>query len=71
MSALSYLLEHKIVAIVRGMQPQDVINLANALHSGGITILEITLNSHNALAVNRATIRYIQRQNADWCRHGA
>ncbi len=51
MSALSYLLEHKIVAIVRGMQPQDVINLANALHSGGITILEITLNSHNALAV--------------------
>lgn len=51
MSALSYLLKHKIVAIVRGMQPQDAVRLANALHSGGITILEITLNSYNALAV--------------------
>ena len=51
MSALSYLLEHKIVAIVRGMQPQDAISLANALHSGGIDILEITLNSHNAITV--------------------
>ncbi len=51
MSALSYLLRHQIVAIIRGMQLQDAISLANALHSGGIDILEITLNSPNAIAV--------------------
>ncbi len=49
MSALSYLLEHKIVAIVRGMQLQDVMSVANALYGGGITILEVTLNSPDAL----------------------
>ena len=51
MSSLSHLLQHKIVAIVRGMKPQDAVSLANALLKGGISILEITLNSHNALSV--------------------
>lgn len=51
MTALSYLLEHKIVAIIRGMQPHNVVSLANALYQGGITILEVTLNSHHALSV--------------------
>lgn len=51
MSTLSYILEHKIVAIMRGMPAKDAISLANALHKGGINILEITLNSPNALQV--------------------
>ena len=51
MSPLSHLLKHKIVAIIRGMQPHDVVSIANALYQGGITILEVTLNSRNALAV--------------------
>jgi 2-dehydro-3-deoxyphosphogluconate aldolase/(4S)-4-hydroxy-2-oxoglutarate aldolase len=46
---LSQILEHKIVAILRGMPPNDVLNIANALFDGGIRILEITLNSENAL----------------------
>src|SRR5207237_9991593 len=51
MSTLTYILQHKIVAIVQGMHAKDAVSLAKALHKGGINILEITLNSPNALAV--------------------
>ncbi|MFT4154794.1 bifunctional 4-hydroxy-2-oxoglutarate aldolase/2-dehydro-3-deoxy-phosphogluconate aldolase [Parafilimonas sp.] len=49
MTALSQILEHKIVAILRGMPPGEIINIANALHNGGVRLLEITLNSESAL----------------------
>lgn len=49
MTALSQILDHKIVAILRGMPPNDTLPLAEALYAGGIRILEITLNSVNAL----------------------
>ena len=51
MTALSQILNHKIVAILRGMPPKEIMNIANALYDGGIRILEITLNSENALPV--------------------
>jgi 2-dehydro-3-deoxyphosphogluconate aldolase/(4S)-4-hydroxy-2-oxoglutarate aldolase len=51
MHTLTYILEHKIVAIMRGMPANDAVRLAEALHRGGINILEVTLNSPNALAV--------------------
>jgi 2-dehydro-3-deoxyphosphogluconate aldolase/(4S)-4-hydroxy-2-oxoglutarate aldolase len=51
MSTLTYILEHKIVAIMRGMPARDSVKLATALYKGGISILEITLNSPNALQV--------------------
>jgi 2-dehydro-3-deoxyphosphogluconate aldolase/(4S)-4-hydroxy-2-oxoglutarate aldolase len=51
MSVLSRILENKIVAIIRGADPADVLNIANALHQAGVSILEITLNSQNALSV--------------------
>jgi 2-dehydro-3-deoxyphosphogluconate aldolase / (4S)-4-hydroxy-2-oxoglutarate aldolase len=50
-SALSVILEHKIVAILRGMPPKDILSIANALYSGGLHVLEITLNSKDALPV--------------------
>ena len=49
MTVLSQILQHKIVAIIRGANPADVISIAEALHKGGIRLLEITLNSSNAL----------------------
>ncbi len=49
MSTLTQILQHKIVAILRGVQPKDIANVANALYLGGIRVLEITLNSENAL----------------------
>jgi 2-dehydro-3-deoxyphosphogluconate aldolase/(4S)-4-hydroxy-2-oxoglutarate aldolase len=49
MSALFQILEHKIVAILRGMPSSEIVPIANALYNGGIRILEVTLNSENAL----------------------
>jgi 2-dehydro-3-deoxyphosphogluconate aldolase / (4S)-4-hydroxy-2-oxoglutarate aldolase len=51
MTTLSQILEHKIVAIIRGANPNDVLKIAGALREGGIRILEITYNSLNALTV--------------------
>ncbi|MGN6211377.1 bifunctional 4-hydroxy-2-oxoglutarate aldolase/2-dehydro-3-deoxy-phosphogluconate aldolase [Parafilimonas sp.] len=49
MTSLSQIFEHKIVAILRGMPPAEITNIANALYNGGIRLLEITLNSENTL----------------------
>lgn len=49
MTPLLQILEHRIVAILRGMPPKDVVNIVGALYKGGIRILEITLNSRDAL----------------------
>jgi len=51
MSALDQILENKIVAIIRGADPADVLRIAGALQLGGVNILEVTLNSPNALRV--------------------
>jgi len=51
MTTLSQILEHKIVAIIRGANPVDVLKIANALYDGGVKILEVTMNSANALEV--------------------
>jgi 2-dehydro-3-deoxyphosphogluconate aldolase/(4S)-4-hydroxy-2-oxoglutarate aldolase len=51
MIALSQILENKIVAIIRGANPADVLKIAVALQQGGVKVLEITLNSPNALSV--------------------
>jgi len=49
MTPLEYILQHKIVAILRGFKKDDVINIASALHEGGVNIIEVTLNSDDAL----------------------
>jgi 2-dehydro-3-deoxyphosphogluconate aldolase / (4S)-4-hydroxy-2-oxoglutarate aldolase len=51
MSILSQILTHKIIAIIRGANPADVLKIAEALHAGGIRILEITMNSADPLGV--------------------
>ena len=49
MNTLNEIFSHRIVAILRGAGPDDVLKIANALYRGGIRILEVTLNSENAL----------------------
>ena len=49
MTTLNQILQNKIVAILRGFKKEDVINIATALHEGGINLIEITLNSNDAL----------------------
>ena len=51
MTTLSQILEYKIVAIIRGANPDDVLEIAQALHDGGVKLLEVTMNSANALAL--------------------
>jgi 2-dehydro-3-deoxyphosphogluconate aldolase/(4S)-4-hydroxy-2-oxoglutarate aldolase len=51
MNSLSQILEHKIVSIIRGADPNDVLKIAEALHEGGIKILEVAFNSPNALSL--------------------
>ncbi len=59
MSTLSQILEGKIVAIIRGAKPDDVLKIINALFEGGVKILEITLNSPKALSVIEEAAREI------------
>jgi 2-dehydro-3-deoxyphosphogluconate aldolase/(4S)-4-hydroxy-2-oxoglutarate aldolase len=49
MNTLSAILENKIISIVRGADAQDVVKIANALKEGGIKLIEITMNSPEAL----------------------
>ncbi|MES2647489.1 MAG: bifunctional 4-hydroxy-2-oxoglutarate aldolase/2-dehydro-3-deoxy-phosphogluconate aldolase [Bacteroidota bacterium] len=51
MTVLSHILEHKLVAIIRGMPATDTVAIAEALYAGGIRNLEVTLNSPDALQV--------------------
>lgn len=54
MTTLSGILNHKIVAIIRGAKPDDVLLIASALSEGGVKHLEVTLNSPDALtAINK------------------
>ncbi len=45
---VALLLEHRIVAILRGCDSAHVLPIAEALYAGGIRLLEITLNSPGA-----------------------
>lgn len=51
MDILQDILKSKIIAIIRGANPDDVLKIAGALHAGGIKVLEVTFNSDNALEV--------------------
>jgi 2-dehydro-3-deoxyphosphogluconate aldolase/(4S)-4-hydroxy-2-oxoglutarate aldolase len=50
-TGLLQILKNKIIAIIRGASPDDVSRIAIALQQGGVTILEMTLNSQSAFAV--------------------
>ena|SRR6187431_1379878 len=47
---LDHILKNRIVAIVRGIHPTDVIKIAYALLEGGVNTMEVTLNSSDALS---------------------
>ena len=38
------ILGKKIIAIVRGVEPTKIVNIAQALYDGGITLVEVTFN---------------------------
>lgn len=44
MTTLQWVLKRKIIAIVRGLPAEHMLGLADALHEGGIDLIEITFN---------------------------
>ena len=50
MNPLAHILAHKVIAIVRGADPNSLLRIVQALHAGGVRTMEITLNSPGALA---------------------
>ena len=62
MTTLEQILEHKIVAILRGCNPANIVEISQALYEGGIRLLEITLNSPGALdAIQQVAARFGDR----------
>jgi len=53
MPTLSKIMEHRLIAIIRGLAPADVQAVAEALYAGGIRLLEVTLNSADPLTAIR------------------
>jgi 2-dehydro-3-deoxyphosphogluconate aldolase / (4S)-4-hydroxy-2-oxoglutarate aldolase len=51
LDTLAGILKHKIVVIIRGIHPDDFLKIAGALLEGGLSVLEITLNTRDALSV--------------------
>lgn len=48
---LSALEESRVISIIRGVEPRLVNKVIDSLVAGGIRILEVTLNSKNALSI--------------------
>lgn len=48
-------LEKKVIAIVRGVYGQDCLNLAKALHAGGVDLLEVTFDQSSPENLNRTS----------------
>ena len=50
-----YAAECALVAILRGIKPEDTENICDVLYDGGVRLLEITLNTANAFdCIDRA-----------------
>lgn len=50
---IAKVLEHKIIAIVRGVDPDSMIKIADALYQGGVRLVEVTFN---------------QKDPSSWCK---
>lgn len=49
MTTIQQIKTHRVVAILRGCDPAHTLPIVEALYAGGIRLLEITLNSRDAL----------------------
>ena len=73
MTALEYIRERKIVAIVRGLKPEYIVRLGHALEEGGIGLLEITYNQKapETWKDTAAAIESVEKEFGDRMRVGA
>ena len=61
---INSILENKIVVIVRGVEKEKLIPLAEAMYEGGIRLLEVTFDQKSAAERMRTceTIRLLNRE---------
>ncbi|ONI46087.1 2-dehydro-3-deoxyphosphogluconate aldolase [Epulopiscium sp. SCG-B10WGA-EpuloA2] len=61
------ILEHKVIAIVRGVGEEDILETAKALYDGGIKLLEITFNQKdpNTLENTKKLIQLVSDKYGD------
>ncbi|MCM3314541.1 bifunctional 4-hydroxy-2-oxoglutarate aldolase/2-dehydro-3-deoxy-phosphogluconate aldolase [Bacillus sp. FSL K6-6483] len=58
METLQAIYQHQLIAIIRGVPPEDAVKIGSALKEGGIRLVEMTLNSPDALE----SIRLLKRE---------
>ncbi len=46
-NTIDFIRQNKVIAIVRGVKKNDIINTANALIEGGIKLIEVTFNQND------------------------
>lgn len=51
MSTLRFIYDNKLVAVIRGASPSNIVDVASALRGGGINILEITAETPGFLSM--------------------
>ena len=61
---INSILEHKIISIVRGMDEEKAMKIADALYEGGIRLVEVTFNQKDPSThkVSAAAIRAIKEK---------
>ena len=66
-------LEHKLIAIVRGVYGEDCLNLAKALYEGGIRLMEVTFDQSRpeCLTQTSDTVKLLREQMGDRMAIGA
>ena len=52
---IQWALREKVIAIVRGMEAKDALQVAQALYDGGIRLMEITYDQSNPSGWGRRT----------------
>lgn len=72
-AVIQKILDEKVVAIVRGYTEQECLDLAKALHAGGVNLLEVTFDQKSAEERQRTvrTIRLLNEQLGDVMCFGA
>ncbi|MBE6962023.1 MAG: bifunctional 4-hydroxy-2-oxoglutarate aldolase/2-dehydro-3-deoxy-phosphogluconate aldolase [Ruminococcaceae bacterium] len=67
------ILDEKVIAIVRGIYGEECLNLARALHVGGVNLLEVTFDQKSAAERQRTcdTIRLLTAELGDCMAFGA
>ncbi|PMO30109.1 bifunctional 4-hydroxy-2-oxoglutarate aldolase/2-dehydro-3-deoxy-phosphogluconate aldolase [Vibrio breoganii] len=63
--------EHKVFAIVRGLKPEQVRPTMEALHAGGIRLVEVTFDRVNGDASTLQALQVLQEEFSDKLIYGA